>query len=165
MIRTKLCLILLIFLAALAQISVFSTWVWWASSPQIWLVVVFFLLNFSLNKSAAFIFLLFYFLFYDLLVFSRPAFVESLFLIMGLSVFQILLSRILGRKLIFLAVSFLWLNLLGLIYWRLGPGLTPAIFAGQTIVNLLFYFVAWPGLYLVKLWLSRNEGPQLSFKI
>lgn len=165
MIRTNLSLTLLIFLAAIAQISVFSTWFRFGSAPQIWLVVTFFLLNFSHKKNSAGIFLLIYFFFYDLLVFSPTPFVESLFLIIGLYVFQILPGRVLGRKLIFQVTLFLWLNLLGLIYLWLGQGFTPTVFAGQILVNFAFYLLLWPGLYFGKLWRERNEKPQLSFKI
>lgn len=164
--RRILVLLLLTFVLALLQFSVFSAWAWGGTSPQIWLAVTFFLyLSFSDSGNSAFWFLLLYFIFYDVLILARPAFAESLFLIAGLSVFKGLIGRFLGKKILAAAVLFLWLNLLSFLYLNFGRGFDLTSFTRQLFVNLVFYLPSYPLLCLAKFWLFRNEKPQLSFKV
>lgn len=164
MIRMQLILTFLIFLTSLAQITVFSGWGFWGVSPQIWLVVVYFLYA-TYGWHAPPPYLLVYFVFYDLLTFSRPAFVGSLIFILGLLVFKTLIERFLGRKTMVSPVFFLWLNFLGLVFIKPLGQFSPGLLLASTLINLALYILVYPLLQLFKAWYCQNERPQLSLKI
>lgn len=158
--------ILIIYLAVILDRSVFSLWGFGLGqfrSPQLLPILTFFI--FRRNFGPLWIWLVFiYYIFWEMLGGGRfPGFVPfiNILLLGGIQNLSRFVSRdtFWSSLLIFVAVS-------GLFYFS--ENLSRASFTGflnQSLVNLIFYFVSYPFLYLIFRWLSPDAHRQLSLKI
>lgn len=158
--------LILIYLAALLQRSVFSLWgfgPWKPQSPQLLVIVVFFLLNREFESESVW-FIFFYFFFGEMLAGSPYPGLASLIVIISIWGLQKLRQRLL-RGFLFSWVL-LFVSLCGLVYLTENLSqATPVGFLVQLVVNGLSFFIFYPVLYLIFWMLAPQTPSQLSLRI
>lgn len=155
-------LVIISFGLALFQLSVFGTWQVGGLAPQVWLVAVFWA-NRLLPRLYGPAFILFYFLFYDLLV-GRPwPFTTGLVVILGLEVVSKIAARFMGGRVLPAAVLFGFLNLLS--FWYLRKPLQADLFWLGLTLNLLLSLLFLPAFIFLRSVLLARSKSQLSLKL
>lgn len=164
--KKVLLLALLVYLLVLAQRSVFSHWslgLFKPQSLQIMVIAVFYLVAKELEDESWW-FLFVYFIFWDLLGFSRFPGLSSTVLIIFIWLFQQLRRRFLMGSITSLVVLFIFISSLDYLlrnFPRLGFG--PLL--NQILLNGVFYFIFYPVLALARHLVKPDSRAQLKLKI
>lgn len=152
----------LVLLASALDLAVFSNWSYGGLSPQVFVVVAFFIF-FRLPNNYLWWFIFWFYLFAELVYPPRYPGVLSL---VSLTFFLLLsqaFQKFFKRSLLASWLFFFLIN--GFYFFVVQGGLPPARLLVQVFLNLLFYLALYPMLLAVTVLLRDGAEPQLRLRI